>query len=1011
MTVPARTPKSPKKRVKNPRLMAFSFTPETLPEDAGWLNVSVCAWNPEARRLLELLSAQQRAAGQKFARLPYRDLRQRLHVRDRQILRTADDVGTGYRKGAAGQAVVMLYSRSRAPRAQEEANAAAAIWAGRILGKTASLQQDTVQALENLALSGKAVRATEQSTPVYEWDHNRQTGTARKPRGSQLYAALADYVGLHLEGKVIYPEAGRMYRVLSDDLGTGEVQLMTAPISLTLPVKKEGAGVELRFSLGITISTETYPGRRLPVLQVSHTKHVWAREPEKGTSMLSGYFFPAEETRVLPFSVEKDLTMGEDYAAIASEYTLPTLTTAQIAQTGTGGSRRWKGHQVVINHRFGRGEKNTALRGVPVLDQLRSFEALIPLLSEIGLTPWTALEEIPTFYKDKNDSDMAWNKAFEEPEQDSDEPDSMEEEGESSEKDPKAAKRAETARLKKEQDKTAAINEWTKRMTANIDLHYGGSHHIMLAYGEGLRDDAAAARDVLLTLLGDHAIIELRALPPGVHGPAAQGSDHKTLGVTERADLRAQAWLPFTQDLRTYMNEHAGQPLSGLLVMADLWYADPVTGRSKRDDKINKRVARSTINRDLGLLVQYLLPRDRLPTGELGTDHIHNFRMRVTNAWRDLAWKNLGKINRMEEKITRSFNQPPEDPAALTLLGIGIIRVNRKKYQGNNTSFIPYAIELDPVTGTCQGSVLLNSGDGGPETTHMAPLKEVVRMLSTHGPSYLARGTKEEIAEKRRKHTQAFIHQTISSRAALHPGLIVLLDGSTLSGMWPWLADESIDPNSVKLGDDVNAHIDFQHASLIRIRHHHAPKILKDGDTHFMDGDTVRTGVTWSNADLFRLTDTGTVMETYLNFGSRILQYRRSISTYLDTVDEQGVVRPPRNTGWQTPSAIEISIIRKGPHEPVELAKFVEALRSDYAHFGNWINSPGPLHFASLLKEYVPDYVLAELEAPEGDEEQDAQPGLDFAPFNPGTTLPPRVKAAPAAKKSKAPTEDQPSLF
>lgn len=546
-------------------------------------------------------------------------------------------------------------------------------------------------------------------------------------------------------------------------------------------------------------------------------------------------------------------------------------------------------------------------------------------------------------------------------------------------------------------------------MTSNIDLHYNGSHHIVLAYGEGLREDAVAAQAILVTLLGDHATVELRALPADVHGPRSRLPGHDAPGAVARADRRAQSWLPLTQDLHAYMQEQSATPVSGLMVLADLWYPDPVTGVTQRDDKINKRVARTTISRELDLLVQYLLPRQRVRTGDLAPDHERDFRIRVTNAWRDLAWKNLGKINHMEEKIARSFHAP-QQPPALTLLGLGIIRVNQRKFEGNRTSFIPYAIELDPATGTCQGSVLLGGGDKPPETTPMAPLKEVVRTLSAHGPSYLARGRgKEDTHAQRSRHTQAFIHQTIRDRAAAHPGLIVLLDGSTLSGMWPWLADEAIDPGSVKLGDDVNAHIDFPQASIIRIRHNHAPKVLKEGDARVLIEGQVRPAAVWSNADLFRLTDTGIQMDTYLSFGSRILKYKRAISTYLDTVDDQGVVIPPRNDGWQTPSAIEISVIRKGLHEAVELAKFVEALRSDYAHFGNWINSPGPLHFASFLKEYVPDYELAELEADE--EEEQVQPGLDFAPFDPGTAPARPPRAAKADKRSKKQVEDHPSLF
>ena len=40
----------------------------------------------------------------------------------------------------------------------------------------------------------------------------------------------------------------------------------------------------------------------------------------------------------------------------------------------------------------------------------------------------------------------------------------------------------------------------------------------------------------------------------------------------------------------------------------------------------------------------------------------------------------------------------------------------------------------------------------------------------------------------------------------------------------------------------------------------------------------------------------------------------------------------------------------------------MEALRSEYAHYGSWTSLPAPLHFASVLKEYVPDYEWSEEE-------------------------------------------------
>lgn len=961
-----KAPAAPKLRAVNPRPMAFAFGPAGVPDGTGVLQVSVCRWTPEARQLTEALKKQLKDAPGSKATLPIQDLRFRLQVRDPGVVRVEGDLGTGYVEQP------LLYSRSDPARAAEEANAAVAVWAETVLKKSAVLQLATRRALNELALAGKAVRATEKSTKVFTWDVNRHSGSAKNPKSENLYTDLSEYAAQFVEGHEVYPGAGPMRRVITPELATNTVVLMTEPITLNFSGGPGRPGIEVRFSLGIELSTETYPGRDLPVIQVSHHKHVWAREPKRGTSRIGGYIFPKGDTRALQFSLEKDLTLGEGYLTLAAQYGLPPLTSEKIAADGTNPG--WRGHMLTVNHRNGRAEAKAALRGVPVLDQMLSFERLEDLLAPAGLTPWTGIEEVPTAFGQRTDADMDWKVLFEE-------------EGEDDTDDEGQPLDRKTV-LKKRKDREKAeqkFGEWLKRVRGDISAHYAGAHHIVLGYDEGLRDDAVAAQKILQDVLGTEdgqavsgrAIIHLLALPAGVHGPR-ELLDGPLLKPAERAEARTQKWATFTEEVSAYMAEQTEHPVSGVIVMAKLWYEDRHTGVSRRDDKINKRVGRVTINRELGVMVQYLLPQERLRGLGVDPKKARSFQIRTINAWRDLAWKSIGKMNGLNEKIGASFAVPPADPEGLTLLGVGIIRVNRKRWSGNSTSFIPYAIELDPLTGTCSGSLMLGRGDGEAKATAMLPLPELVQLLNENGPSYLARKRiPRDTNDARRTLTQSFIHQIITQRAALHPGLIVLADASTLNGMWSWLNDEQINPHSITLNGEVNAHTDFPDASVIRIRPDHAPKVLKDAsEAQVMIDGKVRPAAVWSDADLYRITDDKNTMPTFISFGSRIFKAKRGISSYRDTLNERGVVTVPRNDAWLTPNAIEITVVRPGPHDPQELAKFVEALRSEFAHFGSWINNPGPLHFASLLKDYIPDYELAQEEDDSEEVVQDLQPGL-----------------------------------
>lgn len=900
----ARTPRA---RTKNATPMALAFTAVTQPEH----EITRVAWSPAARPLLEAMDASLRPFKEN---LPVRDLRHRLQVRDAGVIRVDRSFGRG-------QDPSLLLTRTDTSAATAHANAAVAEWARDAVGALERVDRQAAAALRTLALAGDAVMARVQRTRVFDWETQRQNGSA-KPRVGSQFADLADYVAVRLAGQEVYPGAGPMRRVVGADLGTNRADLMSGVI--TLDVKD----TQVRFSVGLTVSVETYPGRPLPVVQLRHKKFVWAREPRAGRDDSSGFVLPHGEDRALRFTVGEDLSLTEEYRALARRYDLPLgATAADLALLGTSGP-----HHVVITHRNGRAESDAALRGITDLDRRLSFERATELLAPLGLTPWAAIQEIPTYYGKQSDADMDWKSAFE------DAPD-----------DEALLDDTTRAKLELAEQKFSA---WAARMGASITDHYAGTHQLVIGYQSGLQEDALKAEAILQRILRDTVCIHLEALPDGVHGPR---SGEKGVKAAERAHQRALAWRPFVSRLRQLQDE-TGQPLHGVLVMAREWYDQ------KHDDVVNKRAARVTLSRELGLTVQYLLPRRTKKDGTPHQNADRDFRVRTVNAWRDLAWKTLGKMHAVQVKLDHSLSSTPQRLFQPPVLGVGILRTNRTDARRNAMSFIPYAIELDTQTGVCTGSVMLRDSDGTVRTTDLMPLPRLVQELTANGPSELARGKTAADTEKlRRELVQTFLHQVISARAAAHPDLIVLIDGGTLSGMWPWITDANMQPGAVRLGSEPHAEQDFPGAALVRLRPNHAPKVIMDTkQVQICVDGVVRPSATWSDADLYRVTDTGKEMPTYLSFGSRIFKGKRSASTYQTITEEDGTTVSPYTDAWLTPNAIEITVVRCQHHAAEDLAKLIEALRSEYAHFGSWSNAPGPLHFASFLKEYVPDYELAE---------------------------------------------------
>jgi len=932
--------------------MAFSFEDTTEQFHVA----TELAWTPEAHALLSNLD---RSLWAQKKSLPRQDLRMHLQIRDARVIRT--DTFLGLKDGT------LAFTRADPPTALKAANDAAAVWALESLAPLSEREgllpgpASAAGTLRRMALAGQAVRGRQEPSAVLTWETNRQTGTARVPFGSRQYAALADHVADLIEGQEVYPERGPLRRVIRGDVISNEVSLMTDVITLPAP-----NGPDVRFSLGVTLSAETYPGRTRPVIKVHHKKFVWAREPSSGNQHLSGYVLPAGETRALRFELGKHLELGVDYQLLAAAYQLPSLVTAaSLGLHGTSGA--YGAHRVVITHKNGRAETDAALYGVTDLNRRESFARLTALLADAGFTPWAGLEVVETTSRSETDLDAAWASAFDggvrvvrkgkgvRPAPALSLFGAPPEVVAAPEPEPTAAVALLDARKaqKDQAMRQKKLTDWAVRMQANIDAHYGGTHQIVIGYGPNLQAEAQRAEKILRTVLKDGATILQRRLPDAVHGSRRELPGQDLSRPSERAEERLKAWKPFIEELQEYQQQHPDQPLRSALIIADRWYP------GGHDDVINKRVARVALNRTLGLTVQYLLPSKTRRDGSIPEDAVAEFRMRTINAWRDLAWKGLGKMDGIEEKARELLGT-----AGRPVLGVGVIRVNRKAFQKNDASFVPYVIELDPVTGACSGSVMLGRGEQEAQVTPFLPLPQLLRALSEYGPSPLARRKNTNETNKvRRELTQKFIAQMLVQRTQQHPDLIVLADAGTLGGLWPWLSDANVNPNDITLAGQDHFEGNCPDATFIRIRSDVSPKVVRDAPKTRIrvDGEVVPAAV-WSDAHLYRVADAEPGLHTYLSFGSKIIQRPRAISSDRFVTEENGNVRPPYLDAYQTPNPVDITVIRAGGLEPDDLARFVEALRREYAHFGSWINSPGPLHFASVLKEYIPDYDLSDEE-------------------------------------------------
>ncbi len=917
--------------------------------------VTRISWTQRAKALIDILKNCLR----ENTSLPIRDLRLRLQIRDKKVVRISEDLGLY--KG-----LTLLFTESIEEKAISAANDTIAEWVLNTISPQNSIDKDAAGQLRKMALQKQALIAQREEISVFGWDKNIHTHTAKPPvKAEFLFADLAHYVASKIREQEIFPEAGPMRLIVSSTLSDNQARLITDPIEVI-----RSSGSSNFFSLGLIVRVATYPGRSLPVIIIEPYKSVWTKEIKANYQKNSGYALPEGESRAIKFEIQKDLSLDKQFDAIAREYDLPLQidgqnTTAQDLAFQGITSSVFDGCKIAITHRYGQGDKETLGRGVTDLDRRLSFEQLYSILKPFGFYAWPALEEINTEYKPLQDADTGWKYSSNKKQSAILNPETKKESSKKKAEKKKKAKQKERYEL------------WAKKMHEALKSHYGGVHHFVLAYQNGLRKDALKAKKILEKMLGKEAfLIHLEALPDNVHGPKQGLSDVKTKPI-DRAAERREAWVPFIKTLQEYM-DNKNTLVQGVMVLANKWYEN----FTLKDDSVNKRAARTTLNSELGLIIQYLLPTGQQKEGGSSSKQKESFQMRVINAWRDMTWKSIGKMHSIDLKFKRSLGNSSQLVAPV-ILSIGIIRSNRKRILSNRTSFIPYAIELNPSTGTCQASMLLQSGNKEPLATTMLDLTKAARLLSSNGPSYLAPTGNDKTTKEydyRRTHTQKFLHNIITERAKLYEDIIILADSSTLSNTWSWLTDKDVNPACINLNGENHVEEDFPNATFIRIRYHHAPKVVRNMPKVNVSIDgSIRSAVRRCEAQLFRIIENDVFIPTYYSFGTNISKLTGGSSSYRNTVKvdlKSGEEKAQKlwTKDWHTPNAIEITPLQH-PKRPRfhddDLAKLVVALRSEYGHVGVWTTAPAPLHFNSFLKEYIPDYELGEEEIDDNEVEEE----------------------------------------
>jgi hypothetical protein len=804
-----------------------------------------------------------------------------------------------------------------------------------------TLASELVQRLKQFARDGKLVKARRRTAQVFAWGQTRSGTAIKAETNCNGYEDLADFVARCLEGKEVLPGLGGLRRIASGRLDLNQAELLTEPV----------LDQATPFSLVVRVRVLSFPGRATPVVVLDLSRRIWTRALKKtAVKELSCYALPDGTRTALLFTLQRQRTKterghtynyqpGDDFAPIARAFGLPLeMASSEIAAEG----HLLTGCRLFVVHKHGVGEQVKAKYGVPDLDKISAFRHAVEILAPHGLCPWEGLVEIPSATRAVKDRNQKWRN------RDADE------------------------------DHRKAFEQLRKEAKADIAACYTGMHNLVVAYHGSCYNDAVRAQSLLDEMLDGHVSVQLVPIPHDVHGSrkALPRPSVKMPRNRDYAALRSQAWKPLAAEVQRYRDE-AGERIDGILVIAPHWY----DGGSAPDDPVNKRVGRITLARELGVPVQYLRPeqedgqrfrRDQNP--------VELFETRLMMAWRDLAWKTIGRINanKLAVVMAQLYGPASTDGAPTVLppdqvLAVGILRRNRTRLT-NEKSFVPFAIELDVERGTCSARFARERGQSY-EFTRLLPLPEALIELASSGPIQLVtdRTNRRKQLQERSQH---FFHEAITDFCQRAERPLILIDAVACRDMWPWVADTSIDPKNIIIGEHPHAEADWGNVRIVRVRTQNAPKVLFDG---YFEGTRTETGETmrydapkWAEAQLFKLTDTHA--DVYFSFGGLLRTDRILGSSCYQEVDglkrhkgkPMTYTREPIKvfTGaWSTPSAVEFAVIRMADGErPEQVVQVVEWLRTLYEHFGDWSTKPAPLYFEGALKEYLADYDLDEEE-------------------------------------------------
>ena len=892
------------------------------------------------------------------------------------------------------------------------------------------VSEDAIERLRELQNSDKLLLIRPFEAQIFPWGWDETSGTTSPPDKYKSFPQFADYIARLISGNEVFQGLGKMKRIITNQGGmtSGIVELLTEPIQLK---NKDW------FSLRIVFELVTFPSIHQPLLTMDVTKRRWlSKLNNSGFSPngINGYIFSNNhQDRVFNFKLNrrknKETDQGEwqpdtSFSVLQRKLELPTgkFIGAQIAR----GEVSKNGCQVLLTYSDSDPNQSHNIKaGVPEKDKLEAFKTVEEIFKAINIIPFDGYTPVKAKHptKDKNDTDAATKQInkptllnavleFLENPQVKDFTAKYLDRRTDTEIN-KLLKKHFNFRLSEKgiklfrfnsqnRDQSEELKQLIQHNKEAIERLYPDEKPLVLIFHENRDSYSLKLLTTILKILwGDTIEIQPSAIPKNTHGAKSQ-LPYSDLKNKERSQERVEEWT------------HAAKQIAKIkrpkfcLVMASKFYTDPNDpDKQLPDDPVNKPSTRKAIASIGRSCVQFIVPPSPFPdTGDIS---ISKFVFPAQSAIKELLWAHSGRIDKVQEKINRHFEDVELENRPKEIIAITIERKNAGRKRGKlENTFLPIAIRTNVATGLNEMKCCYEN----PKTKQLVitPWKsftETLQDISKISP--LSLGKDKNNKYLRHERFQTFVDKVISDSVKENKNPVVMIDSSNCVQLWGWLSDRKMNLSNIDISGKEYMQDIWKGATLVRIRQDLAPGIIEDkvkylakialADTRTkkeLKADTdkqIKISAPSSPTGLFKLdVENKTGCVPYLSIGKKTVhQNQRGASCYQEieldkfltvkTTDENGKTtysrltneaelkiktlqkQEPHTDQWATPNPLEIVVaLRPEKSKPDNIAAFIESLRYGYGHYNEWTKLPAPLFFERVVRDYISVFKLEEEE-------------------------------------------------